>query len=179
MPAVVRWPRGLAQPGRTVDGLVSLADFAPTFLELAGAAGAERCDGRSLLPFLRGEQPAAWRDAVFTQLNGVELYYTQRSILTKDWRYVYNGFDFDELYDRQADPHELVNLAFPDIHALPAPHHNRTAAPWPPLTADLEAVRTDLLQRLWRFAHQHDDHLFNPYWTVALAPLGPGSVLGG
>jgi arylsulfatase A-like enzyme len=36
VPAVVRWPNGLKNPGRRVDELVSLADFAPTFTELSG-----------------------------------------------------------------------------------------------------------------------------------------------
>ena len=36
VPAVVRWPAGLADPGRRVDEFVSTADFAPTFTELSG-----------------------------------------------------------------------------------------------------------------------------------------------
>ena len=33
VPCVVRWPRGIANPGRTVGEFVTLADFAPTFAE--------------------------------------------------------------------------------------------------------------------------------------------------
>ncbi len=175
VPCVARWPNGLVDPGRRVDAMVSLTDFAPTFLELGQATPRAARDGQSLVPFLRAETPAGWRDALHTQCNGVELYYTQRSVMTERWKYVYNGFDFDELYDLQADPHELCNLAFPDLDALPAPHAGtRRDGPWPPLSPELEAVRRDLLARLWRFAHEHDDHLFNAYFTVALAPYGPG-----
>jgi arylsulfatase A-like enzyme len=36
VPAVMHWPKGIRNPGRRVDALVSFIDFAPTFLELAG-----------------------------------------------------------------------------------------------------------------------------------------------
>ena len=35
----------------------------------------------------------------------------QRSVATRKWKYVYNGFDYDELYDLEADPGENRNLA--------------------------------------------------------------------
>jgi arylsulfatase A-like enzyme len=35
----------------------------PTLLEAAGRPVPLQCDGRSLRPFLRGEEPAGWRDA--------------------------------------------------------------------------------------------------------------------
>jgi len=57
VPFVVRWPAGLAAPGRRCDAFVSLADFAPTALELAGLRADRRLSGRSLVPFLRGETP--------------------------------------------------------------------------------------------------------------------------
>ena len=40
VPAVIRWPAGIVNPGRRVDAFVSLADFGPTFLEVAGVAPA-------------------------------------------------------------------------------------------------------------------------------------------
>lgn len=36
MPLAIMWPNGLKSPGRVVDDFVSFADFAPTFIELAG-----------------------------------------------------------------------------------------------------------------------------------------------
>ena len=156
VPAVMRWPAGLKQPGRTCEDLVSLMDFAPTLLELAGfAAPKARFSGRSLAPILRGENPATWRDALFFQCNGVELYYSQRVVRTRDWKYVFNGFDFDELYDLRADPHELRNLARDPAHA---------------------AIMEQMCRRLWDFAEAEDDTMNNDYWTVALAPHGPGRI---
>ena len=78
VPCIMRWPAGIRNPGRTVDAFVTLADFAPTFLELGEATQPADLSGASLLPFLRNETPDAWPDAYHTQLNGVELYYTQR-----------------------------------------------------------------------------------------------------
>ena len=157
VPCIARWPSGIAQPGRAVDQFVSMADFAPTFCQVAGARMREDYTGCSLTPFFRNEAPADWRDTMYTQFQGVELYYTQRVTWTKDHKYVYNGFDFDELYDLQADPHETRNLA-----ADPA----------------YEEVKHELCRRMWRFAAQQDDgKIFNPYPTTAKAPWGPADAL--
>ncbi len=114
VPAVIRWPGGMTNPGRRVDEFVSLADFAPTFIEVATGNAQGAADrhfaGASLVPFMGGETPPAWRDAIHTQCNGVELYYTQRSVMTREYKYVFNGFDRDELYDLASDRNEWHNL---------------------------------------------------------------------
>ncbi len=156
VPCIMRWPAGIRNPGRTVDAFVTLADFAPTFLELGEATQPADLSGASLLPFLRNETPDAWPDAYHTQLNGVELYYTQRAVVTRDFKYVYNGFDFDELYDLRNDPHEMVNLAD---------------------RPEYQEIQHDLVRRMWRFAAREQDMIFNPYGTVALAPWGPADAL--
>ena len=156
VPAVVRWPAGLKAPGRREDAFVSLADFAPTFLELAGVSTDRRFTGASLAPFLRGETPEAWRDEIHTQCNGVELYYTQRSVTTRRHKYTFNGFDRDELYDLTKDPHEMRNVADDPAYAQ---------------------VKLDLCRRMWRFALQEGDGAISSYVTVALAPHGPAEAL--
>ncbi len=155
VPATMRWPAGIANPGRRVDDFVSLADFGPTFLDAAGVSVSRHVAGASLTPFLSGGRPAAWRDAVFTQCNGVELYYTQRSVMTRDYKYVFNGFDHDELYDLRHDPHEMTNLAND-------PRYN--------------GVKRALCAKLWRFAHREGDTVINTYITTALAPFGPAEA---
>jgi arylsulfatase A-like enzyme len=157
VPCIARWPAGIRNPGRDVAEMVSLADFAPTFLEMAGAPPTAALTGASITPFFRGEQPTDWRDEIHTQMNGVELYYTQRSVRTDRYKYVYNGFDFDEFYDLIADPNEMVNLS---------------DAP------EIQTEKRDLVRRMWRFAEREkDDRLFNPYATVAMAPWGPADGL--
>lgn len=158
VPCIMRWPNGIVNPCRTVDEFITLADFAPTFLELGAVDGSEPMTGRSLAPFLRDETPAAWPDAVHTQFNGVELYYTQRSVTTKEHKYVYNGFDFDELYDLRIDPHEMVNRAADPAYG---------------------EIKRKLVRKMWEFAAREQDMIFNPYGTVALAPWGPADALEG
>lgn len=155
VPAILRWPARTVRPGRAVDAFVSLADFAPTFLAAAGIGSGRRFAGASLLPFLADEPPADWRDAIFTQTNGNELYGIQRSVMTRDWKYVYNGFDYDELYDLAADPGETVNLA---------------ARP------EYKPVRRELARRLWQFARENRDTAVNSYIMTGLAEFGPGIV---
>jgi len=155
VPAVVRWPDGLADPGRRVDALVSLADFAPTFTELAGRSPDPTLTGSSLVPFLRGRTPPGWRDEIHTQCNGVELYYTQRSVTTADYKYVFNGFDDDELYDLRTDPNELVNLVADKAY---------------------DPIIREMAGRMWRFAQRENDSAINAYITVSLAPYGPGQA---
>jgi arylsulfatase A-like enzyme len=93
-----------------------------------------------------------------TQCNGVELYYTQRSVMTRNFKYVFNGFDRDELYDLQTDPHEMHNLADDPVY---------------------DAVKREMCGRMWRFAYQEDDTAINPYITVGLAPYGPAEAFRG
>jgi arylsulfatase A-like enzyme len=156
VPGTIRWPAGGADPGSRVDELVSLADFAPTFTELAGAEPKQTFTGRSLVLFLRGEAPDDWRDEIHTQCNGVELYYTQRSVRTRTHKYVFNGFDVDELYDLAKDPNELVNVADDPAYA---------------------AVKRDLVRPMWGFARREEDGAVNGYITVSLAPYGPAEAL--
>jgi arylsulfatase A-like enzyme len=111
-----------------------------------------------LLPFLQDRSPDAWRDEMHTQCNGVELYYTQRSVMTRDFKYVFNGFDRDELYDLRADPNEMHNSADDPTY---------------------EAVKREMCGRMWRFAYREDDSAINPYITVGLAPYGPAEAFRG
>lgn len=153
VPLLIRAPRFSKSPGTVVDKMVSLVDIAPTICELAGISADPNLPGRSLLPFLQGQSPKNWREATFTQFNGAELYGIQRSIRTREWKLVFNGFDFDELYHLQGDPGETVNRAKD------------------PNTAE---IRRELYRRLWAFAHEQDDQVINSYITTGLAEYGPG-----
>jgi arylsulfatase A-like enzyme len=155
IPAVIRWPAVLNSPGRTVSEFVSLADFGPTFLQAAGIAPVRHFSGSSLLPFILGQTPPDWRTSIHTQCNGVELYYTQRSVMTREWKYTFNGFDRDELYHLAEDAHEMHNLAGDPAY---------------------RAVTRQMCRRMWKFAAQEGDTAINPYLTVGLAPFGPGEA---
>ncbi len=155
IPAAIRWPAGIREKGRVVDEFVTMADFAPTFLEIANIRQDREMTGKSLVPFLKNEKPKEWRDAVFTQTNGNELYGIQRSIMTKDWKFVYNGYDYDELYDLNNDPGETVNLI-----------NNK----------EYDDDVKFLCKRLWEFARETGDVCISPYIMVSLASYGPGII---
>lgn len=57
LPLAIRWPAGIANPGRKIDDFVSFIDFAPTFLQLAKVSPAESgmkpITGRSLVGIFR------------------------------------------------------------------------------------------------------------------------------
>jgi arylsulfatase A-like enzyme len=79
-------------------------DLAPTILELAGAAVPPQVDGRSLVPFLRGQRPSTWRtDFLVEDLQG-DLTGTLR---TRDWAYTEWGSGELELYDMTSDPFQM------------------------------------------------------------------------
>jgi len=108
VPLVARWP-GVIAPGDVCDHLVQLHDLAHTFTDAAGAAPITPADGRSLVPLFREPGRDDWEDVAFCAYYGGEFLYTQRMVITPRHKYVFNGFDVDELYDLEADPHELRN----------------------------------------------------------------------
>jgi len=157
VPCIMRWPAGIVDPGRTIDAFVNHSDMAPTFCELAGTTMPNGSSGHSLMPFLRREQPSRWPDAMYSQFNGVELYYSQRWVQTSEWKYVYNGFDLDELYHLSEDADCIRNVAQDARYA--------------------EVLR-EMCARMWRRAYEERDICHNAYITVGLAPYGPMVGLG-
>jgi len=105
--------RGLGHAAGRVAEPVSLLDLAPTLLDLCGLGQASAMSGRSLAPALRGEalEPA---DVVAEYLaEGA----TSPVVMVRRGRHklIRCEDDPDQLYDLDADPCELVNLA----HAEP------------------------------------------------------------
>ena len=147
VPAIMKLP-GQTE-GDERNELVSLCDFGPTFLEAAGVESPVKFAGRSLL----SENS---RDVLFFQSNGNETYGIQRSILTDQWRFVYNGFDYDELYDLENDPGQMKNLASDSAY---------------------EKVKKEMYTRIWKFGFEHEEHLVNDYIMTALADYGQGLAL--
>ncbi|MCY7353260.1 MAG: sulfatase [Cytophagaceae bacterium] len=114
VPLLMRCPE-LIQAGSTVPQLVQNVDIAPTILELAGLQKAPPMVGRSMVPLLKGQAVADWRDRIF-----YEYYWeydfphtpTVHAVRTDRYKYVrYHGiWDTNEFFDLQADPHEMPNL---------------------------------------------------------------------
>ncbi|MBX2816222.1 MAG: sulfatase [Saprospiraceae bacterium] len=87
LPLAMMWPKGIVNPGRTIDDIVSFIDFAPTFLEAAGvdalAGRMEPITGQSLLPFIRNAEEAHEGNSPFV-LMGKERHDIGRP---SDWGY--------------------------------------------------------------------------------------------
>lgn len=123
-PLIVYDPRAAADAtrGTSCAAFVESVDVLPTILEALGRPAPEHVlEGRSLLPILHGEQPQAWRDSVFCELDyafrdarlylkrGVDECYAWM-VRDHDWKYVhYMGYR-PQLFDMQRDPDELRDL---------------------------------------------------------------------
>lgn len=123
IPLIVRAPE--QQSGRQVDAMTESIDLMPSILDWLGMPIPAQCDGRSLLPFLAGETPSDWRQAVFWE-------HDFRDVVTREaetalgldsrdcnlaclrgerFKYVHFAGQAPLLFDLEADPFETRNLA--------------------------------------------------------------------
>ncbi len=66
-PLLVRDPDGVG--GVEIEAMTESVDIMPTILERIGGPVPRGVNGRSLLPFLRGDTPANWRDYSYSELD--------------------------------------------------------------------------------------------------------------
>ncbi len=114
-PLLVRWP-GVTQAGGVSQKLVSNIDLAETFLQAAGVSIPGRMQGSSLVPLLKGENPADWRAAFYYHYYEYPAWHRVRphyGVITD--RYTLAHFyapdvDYWELFDREKDPQEMKSV---------------------------------------------------------------------
>jgi iduronate 2-sulfatase len=118
---------GTSKPGSVVKTPISHVDLFPTLAELCGVAKPANLQGQSLVPMLKNPQATGrgWALTQVTRGGGAN-----RATITRDvgsdgrrffgytlrrprWRYTEwdEGRQGRELYDHDADSHELTNLA--------------------------------------------------------------------
>lgn len=138
IPLIFRWPDTIPAD-RVEDHIVTNYDFMPSLLSLLDLPMPDKpkSPGRDFSPALRGEPLENWDDVVFYEFENV------RHIRTADWKYVerLGQEPATELYDLQADPDELDNLAGAEEHA---------------------ALRAELRGRLHEWFETHAD----PQWDL-------------
>ncbi len=129
LPLIVRDPDGVR--GRVVDAPTEALDLMPTMLDWLGLPVPRACDGMSLAPFLAGETPADWRDAVHFEFDlrggwpragapplGMVLDKAGLCVTrTADWKYVHFASLPPILYDLRTDPGEMRNVAADPAYA--------------------------------------------------------------
>ena len=113
MPFLVRHPGEIA-PGTVVEEMVLNVDFAPYFLDLAGAGAPASMQGRSFRPLLAGERPEDWRRSMYYRYHSDSRERPSHyGVRTRDRKLVYyDGLEEApeeerwEYYDLEADPEE-------------------------------------------------------------------------
>lgn len=152
----------------------SVVDLGPTLLGMCGVPSSGTPSGRTVAPWLQGEDLSDPDSDIFFQSNGNEAYGIQRAVISEGWKLVYNMFDHDELYDLTNDPDELVNLL-----SSPAGQRLLGRGPLDMIPENLRATVEYLYRKLWTFCLEHNDENINDYIVTALASFGPGIVKHG
>lgn len=111
-PLLIYFPGGKQQ---TCNEMVQNIDYAPTFLDLAGANIPKDIQGVSLLPLLKGKHPKDWRSSLYYHYYEYPAEHSvcrHYGIRTKRYSlmHFYNDIDSWELYDLQKDPAQMHNI---------------------------------------------------------------------
>jgi arylsulfatase A-like enzyme/Tfp pilus assembly protein PilF len=106
---LVMWAGGVIRPGTFADTM-RLVDVAPTVLDLVGSGPLPGSDGRSVRPFITGEQPFDDAGSYFEALNAnLTRHWAPLTGMLRD-RTKLIDLPVPELYDLAADPDERQNL---------------------------------------------------------------------
>ena len=116
MPLLIQYPPAI-EKGITIDALTQNLDFAPTFLDFAGAEIPEKMQGKSLRPLLTGNKDSGeeFRNAVYYHYYDFPAFHMVKrhyGIRTDRYKLIhfYDDIEEWELYDLKKDPREENNL---------------------------------------------------------------------
>ncbi|MDB4223588.1 alkaline phosphatase family protein [Granulosicoccus sp.] len=127
LPLIIRDPSMPQSHGTSTDMLTESVDLVPTLLDWCDGEKAPALDGRSLMPFIKGSNPGAWRKHVFAEVElgepdvptrferslGLSTSNANYAVLRDhQFKYVhFNGGLPPMLFDMQNDPSEDYDLA--------------------------------------------------------------------
>ena len=117
---VQRIPMYVRVPGRgaqVVDECVSLVDIAPTLADFAGVDASVPFDGRSIRPLVERTREEREDAVVFSEYHGYRAPCDMYMVVKGRFKYCHYLAEQDELYDLEADPDEMRNLAPDPAHA--------------------------------------------------------------
>lgn len=124
VPLMMSWPQMWGETRADVNDIVSNIDLAPTFCDLAGPdctlgpypGGQQQPDGMSIVPLFEGAnslgRPAVLESAWNKERTWTGLRTTSANDVPGRWHYVEWASGERELYDLQADPFEMDNIAY-------------------------------------------------------------------
>ena len=156
VPLIVAGPE--IKPGTECRAQVSIADVGTTICSVGQADPIETPDSRCFASLLR--EPEVVTDEFqtgYAEYHGTRFPLMQRILWQDDWKFAFNGFDFDELYNLADDPFEMTNLI------------NR-----PDQQSRVETMMTEV----WRRVRDTNDRaiLESHYFSMRLACVGPDVV---
>ena len=173
VPLVFRWP-GRANRGRS-DAVCSLVDLLPTFIEAASAMEVVPVDplaGRSLLGLVRGAADPSTREAL-AEYSSEGVAAASRMLRTGRWKYIVTHGLPPMLYDLDADPAELRDLAGDPAHAaIEAALRERIFRDWDADAIDRD-IRASQRRRLFLRDLAQRQGTF-PQWTHEVRPGDAG-----
>ena len=142
IPLIVSDPTAPGGHGTVCEALVEAIDLAPTFIEwFGGVAPGNVFEGRSLLPWLRGERVAAWRGAVFSEYD-YAMQPARRAlgrgvaechlfmVFDGRWKYIHAAGFRPMLFDLAADPREFHDLGADPRYAPERARLDRALRDW-------------------------------------------------
>ena len=133
-PAIVSWPAGVPA-GKTYEGLMCTMDFYATAAAVAGRPLPKRCEGKDLLPYLKGETTGDVHEDIYW--HNVDPKDAPRRNLRamrwKQWRLIKYP-DGWKLFDLKADPKETQDQskAHADVVAGMRTRYDAWTAKLPP-----------------------------------------------
>ena len=113
IPMIISGPE--IQKDKLSNDLVSSMDLCPTILDLLDQKEIKNIDSESFKKILCTDEVNTI-DKSFSEYDGTRLQLKQRVLWYKNLKYIFNGFDYDELYDLESDPDEINNLINSEKH---------------------------------------------------------------
>lgn len=114
IPMAMNW-KDVIPPGQKSDKLVFTCDIPATIADVSGCPFGNRVDGESLMKLAAPDAPGAdhWRKSLLCETygHGYGVTILGRMVTDGRWKYAATKDTLDELYDLEADPYELKNLA--------------------------------------------------------------------
>jgi choline-sulfatase len=151
-----RVPMIVSAPGRfkagRVSANVSLVDLMPTFLEWGGNGTMPELhaaiNGHGLNNLLEGDA-RGWPDTAYGEYAAEGSLWPLLMVRKGRYKYIYGEEDPPLLFDLEADPHEIINLAGDPDHAQAEAHLREAVfAQWDP-KALRETIWQSQRRRLW------------------------------